>query len=555
MNKPLKTIDELYANLTYLDQFAGSVVGFILTIVVFFVIYSYTQIMVNVQPIKDNWTVERCSPQVIPFAGLINKPDDMSVIDFTGQNFTYCMQHILTNITGNAVQPITYLTTVLNSLFDEINEIVQFMRNILANIRADIAAISSEIMTRILNIMIPIQSMMIGITDLADKVKGILTAGVYTSLGTYYLLQSLLGAIVEAGIIVLIILVAVIMVMWMIPFFWLPAALTTVVFGIAAIIISIILVFMADTLNVHVDMSIPSAPSKPTCFDKNTAIKMNDNTYKSIFDINVGEKLANNNLVTATFKLSFDSTTEQMYTLNNIYVSGSHRLPYCGALIYVADHPDAKKIVHYHEPYVYCINTISKEIICRNFFTHVIDYTTVFSDWDELCDDDIVQLLNVYVNSCEDTENKNKAFMDILEDDTYSIIHHYFDGGFFGHVPIKLVDGSYIEIQNVAVGDILSKGEIVYGIVEIDAIALIPRPDLINNNLGINLHCCCDRNNDTLENIEFSNITKSTPKKIYHLLTNTRTFYVNGIRFYHYNASIDLFLDKYRKNLLSIKYV
>ena len=150
---------------------------------------------------------------------------------------------------------------------------------------------------------------------------------------------------------------------------------------------------------------------------------------------------------------------------------------------------------------------------------------------------------------------KNKAFMDILEDDTYSIIHHYFDGGFFGHVPIKLVDGSYIEIQNVAVGDILSKGEIVYGIVEIDAIALFLRPDLINNELGINLHCCCVSNSDTLENVDFSNITKSKPKKIYHLLTNARTFYVNGIRFYHYNASIDLFLDKYRENLLSIKYV
>jgi len=548
MSKPLKNIDEMYANLTYLDQYAGSVVGFILTIVVFFVIYSYTQIMVNVQPIKDNWPVERCSPKVIPFAGLINKPDDMSVVDFTGQNFTYCMQKILTNITGNAVQPITYLTTVLNNLFEELSEAMQFIRNMLSNIRAGIAAISGEIMNRILNIMIPIQSMMIGITDFADKVKGILTAGVYTSLGTYYLLQSLLGAIVEAGIIVLIILVAIIMAMWMIPFFWVPASLATVVFGTAAIMLSIILIFMADVLNVHVDMSIPSAPQKPSCFDKNTAIKMNDDIYKSILDIKVGEKLANDNLVTATLKLA---NTDAMYKLHNIFVSGSHRVRVEDKLIYVSEHPDAIRQDYYFEPYVYCINTESKDIICRNFFTAWPNMRyTVFSDWDELGDDDIIQLLEFQVNRAQ---NKNKTFIDILEDSTYSSIHRYFDGGFFGHVPIKLEDGSYKEIKNMDVGDILSYGEKVYGIVEIDAVSLIPRSDLINNGLGINLHCCCD----TLENVEFmlDNNLPSENKKIYHLLTNTSTFYVQGVRFYHYNASIELFLDKYRENLLSIKYV
>ena len=42
---------------------------------------------------------------------------------------------------------------------------------------------------------------------------------------------------------------------------------------------------------------------------------------------------------------------------------------------------------------------------------------------------------------------------------------------------------------------------------------------------------------------------------LYHLLTNTKTFNIDKIRFYDYNASIDLFLDKNREKLLSIKYV
>ena len=41
--------------------------------------------------------------------------------------------------------------------------------------------------------------------------------------------------------------------------------------------------------------------------------------------------------------------------------------------------------------------------------------------------------------------------------------------------------------------------------------------------------------------------------KLYHLLTDKKSFYINNINFYEYNASIDLFLNK--SKLLSIKYV
>ena len=41
--------------------------------------------------------------------------------------------------------------------------------------------------------------------------------------------------------------------------------------------------------------------------------------------------------------------------------------------------------------------------------------------------------------------------------------------------------------------------------------------------------------------------------KLYHLLTDKNSFYVNNVYFYDYNSSIDLFLDK--NKLLSMKYV
>jgi len=44
-------------------------------------------------------------------------------------------------------------------------------------------------------------------------------------------------------------------------------------------------------------------------------------------------------------------------------------------------------------------------------------------------------------------------------------------------------------------------------------------------------------------------------EKLYHLLTDKKTFTIQNIKFYDYNAAIDLFLDKYRGKLLSMKYV
>ena len=44
-------------------------------------------------------------------------------------------------------------------------------------------------------------------------------------------------------------------------------------------------------------------------------------------------------------------------------------------------------------------------------------------------------------------------------------------------------------------------------------------------------------------------------EELYHLLTDTKTFYVDKVKFYDYNAGIDLFLVKNKGKLLSMKYV
>ena len=536
-------INNMYQNLSYFDNYGSSVFIFIVLIIILFLSFSYFQVMNQLKPIKDDWAAKRCSPKVIPFAGLINKPDNMSIVDFTGQNFTYCMQNILTSITGDAVQPLTYITAGLSEIFKELFEAMQFIRNMMANIRASMASIAKEIMGRVLNIMTPLQTIIIAVMDSMQKINGVLTAGLYTSLGTYYALKSLLGAIVQFIIIILIILVGLILGMWILPFTW-PLAMTmTAVFVSVAIPMAIIIGFMTDVLHVRTDLSIPGVP-KPSCFDKNTNIQMHDGSFKFISEIEVGERLENNILVTAKMKL--DAKGSIMYNLNGTIVSGTHTIKHGDIWMPVSKYPHKILIEKYEEPYLYCLNTETKRL-------HINDF--IFVDWDELTEDDIKQL-SVSVSELG-VQAKGSTFNSTLD------IHTYLDGGFVENTIITLLDGSKREIKDIQIGDVLDGGTRVYGLVEIEGKYL---HELCEYNLGSNRILkggpnvnVCDKQISFITTLDLDekSCKKQLPKqpKLYHLLTDYESFYIDNIKFYHYNSTIELFLDRYRGKLLSMKYV
>ena len=105
-----RKIKQLYKKLTYFDQYGTSIILCIILLSILFWIHGYYTIMINVQPIKDNWLKYRCSPKVIPFAGLINKPVDKTATQFTQDNFTECIQEMVKPLAKKAVNPFEYMT-------------------------------------------------------------------------------------------------------------------------------------------------------------------------------------------------------------------------------------------------------------------------------------------------------------------------------------------------------------------------------------------------------------------------------------------------------------
>ena len=112
-------------------------------------------------------------------------------------------------------------------------------------------------MGRIINFSIPLQQIIISIKDLISKIQGTMTAGTFTLLGSYYTLKSLMGAIAQFIITILITLSVLIASLWVVPFTWGAAAANTVIFVAISIPMAIILAFMTDVLHVKTNLKMP----------------------------------------------------------------------------------------------------------------------------------------------------------------------------------------------------------------------------------------------------------------------------------------------------------
>ena len=123
---------------------------------------------------------------------------------------------------------------------------------------------------------------------------------------------------------------------------------------------------------------------------------------------------------------------------------------------------------------------------------------------------------------------------------------------------IELEDGRSIKISDICVNDVLRFGENVLGVVKIDGknVSNVKEFSINNHNFigGPNLLYFQDefgmKKTVKLLDVKCRYFDKSEqPETLYHLVTDKGSFYINGIRFYDYNGSIEYLLDKDSKKL------
>ena len=514
MNESAAKVAGLYKGLSYNDQYGGSVVIVVILIIILFLVYSYFKTSINAQPIRDNWPKYRCRPDVIPFAGMINKPDGETTIGYTQKNFNYCLNEMVKPITKKAVNPIDYLMSGLMKVFSIISHAIKHIRNMIANMRSRLAKIVRNIFQRILAMLIPIQEMMIRTKDLFGKSIAILKVGLETAVGSYVTLKSSMGVMVTAGAWSLIIgagilvglfalfIAAVLFFPWTLGYVLFLIASFTAAYIVIMVLVLIIITFMESVMEVRPNLQVAPPPKRPpppaTCFDQNTIITLVNGTQKRIKDVVVGDTLHDEGRVTAIFMLN--SFTQPMYKLSNVIVSGSHKVKVGNDWICVKEHPDAIELEdEYNEPYVYNLNTTTKEIVING---------QTFCDWDEISDDICLKLITALSHNLSDDSQKN-----ILRRKDKSFIHKYFDGGFEETANVNMINGTTQKIKDIKISDMLSTGGTVYGTVKIQ------KPGIY-----------------TSEYLDNPNTTE-----LYHLLVhgNTNKFVVNNYNVFDYNYYIE----------------
>jgi len=523
MNNITNILKNIYKNKTYLNEYGGSVFITFITLIIFFVLISYFQVMNHVKPIRDNWIKERCNPMVIPFAGLINKDPHMSTAEFTGKNFTNCTTNILINIVHTFLKPIEYAANIIKGSVKDVSNDINMIRKKISDMLGEIADIDKEIMGRILNFLMPLHLMMIKIKDILMKSQAGLITTLYSVIGAYLGLKSFVGAFISILISGLIILTSIIVTL-LIFFFTIPLAIPLLlIYTAVAVPLVVIIAEMSKVLH----MTKASVPPKPRCFDKNTQIKKKDGSISKICNIKLGDELINGAIVTAVCKLSTHEIT--MYNYNGIIVSGNHNvLTKEGIWRPVNTIHKAQEIEYYNESFIYCLNTTTKTIHINN---------NIFSDWDDIDEMEIFDIRQHYFNNAI-TFNKN-------------LIHKYFDGGFDENTQIELDDGRSINIKDIEVNDVLRFGERVLGKIEIDATNLRVKKYLIGNNEFIcgpnnfiNTGICYKSTmvlNGTIINEKSSNI-------LYHLITDKHTINIYGVQFSDYDGCLEHLLNNIYNN-------
>lgn len=526
-------ISKKYKDMKFLDRYGLDVLVSLILCIIFLLVNSYYYVQNNIQPIKADWNNKKCSPSVIPFAGLINNGPNVKVLEFTVQNFSGCIQSTLTNLASIAFQPLWYSLANISSNMSQLTDGLSATREVANTQRKNHADATVDVMERASNVTTPIIGMFVQMKAFMSKITGMLSGIMYTVYGMYLMLKSLVMNICNILVMILVIIAAEIVALWVIALlplgigaYMVPVAIiNTVIMTIILILVIIIEVYMERAL----DMIGPHPPAVPSCFAGSTPVDMLDppDFKKPICEVELGDNLKDGGVVTGVFKMSASGQT--IYNLNGVIVTGEHRVYDLDnkKWINVKNHPQSRVVTDYSDPYVYCLNTTTKMFFCG---------ANIFSDWDDL----------------DEKVRADLAKTGLLPHNFVGAdVHACLDTGLCGEMLLPLEDGvTFKPISEVQVNDVLLNGIVVKGEMRVlgDDLGVYRHDFNTNTNndkqeirvLATKQLHVQTTNSETIHKTTFTHRHCST---FYQLLTDEGYFYLNDeIKIRDYNSGIDVYL-------------
>ena len=422
---PFTKLGKLYEDHTgYLQLFGGSVVSSVLIITAVFIIFSYLIVQLYMNDLRRDFENIKCHPGIIPFAGHIKKIKTMTPIEFTGQNFQYCLTQILTQVVNMFLTPIYKMQEAILGVFEIVYKAYTLVRKVFDRIRSVWADMFTFIMSKLTSIVVPFQHMLIIMKDLLEKTGAVMGTFMYIVMGLDWAFDAYMQTFIKQCVIALVAGAVAILAMWLVPFTW-PAAAIALVLWIAVLAATIIVYNFLRQITKMTTQTFPSKPGKPeppaifkdiaagakkvgkavvkgarkvgravssfvkkipnpfkrrSCFDGETLIKMKSGELKKIKDIKIGDVLWDGQEVISTMILKGDAQNPYYqiydeYIDDYIYVTGTHKIydSDIDEFINVEDYPKAKKTILWGKT-LYCLITDNNRIDIGNH---------VFKDWED----------------------------------------------------------------------------------------------------------------------------------------------------------------------------
>ena len=142
----------------------------------------------SVQSLQDNWVLYRCNPVMMPFAGYF-APKGTTVS--TQDNFSYCVQTMMSNFAPSITQPFSYLQSMTVDMMGSINDNMMASTQQSASLNTGMSGIFESIYGVFLNTIIEFNIIIIKLMDTQGKISGIITTIMYIMTAVQYTFESM----------------------------------------------------------------------------------------------------------------------------------------------------------------------------------------------------------------------------------------------------------------------------------------------------------------------------------------------------------------------------
>ena len=244
-------IRKLYEKKKYMDSYGDCVAITFAILFVYSGIFGYFYILGDLKQLRRNWATIRCHPGYIPFAGIINKPANKTVIQYTSENFNICIGRVLKKVTKKSLGGLIGANKNLLKPINKLTDGTQSNRSFFQKLRNKNGINFMSIGNKIGNLSTSITESTLYTRDTLNKILAVVATTVYgiwgftmnaRSLALIYILVVISVILIMIGVIAISLVAAQLLIL--IPFVgpFLAAALFITAFAMYVFLLVVIAV-------------------------------------------------------------------------------------------------------------------------------------------------------------------------------------------------------------------------------------------------------------------------------------------------------------------------